>query len=126
MTSASQGSRGPAILQKLKNNKSKQNSRIEAVETVVNHPNLGRDVDNTCRVLTKAMVSWQQVNELRYHYEALLDEAFEVLGDSNADLMAELATNNTNTEWCESVESRLEEMLLMKDKPEKRDADTTV
>ena len=36
MTSASQGSRGPAILQKLKNNKSKQKSRIEAVETVVN------------------------------------------------------------------------------------------
>ena len=64
------------------------------------------------------------MDELRYQYEALLDEAFEVLGDYNADL----ATNDTRNEWIESVESvesKLEEMLLMKDSPEKRDADPT-
>ena len=37
-TSASRMSQGPAILQKLKNNKSRQQSRITAVEAVVNHP----------------------------------------------------------------------------------------
>ena len=46
--------------------------------------------------------------------------------DSNTDLMAELATNDTKNEWFESVDSKLEEMLLMKDRPEKRDADVTV
>ena len=124
-TSASRMSQGPAILQKLKNNKSRQQSRITAVEAVVNHLNLGKDANKTARILTKARVSWRQLDELRYQYETLLDEAFSILGEHNTELAAELATNDDRNTWIESVESKLEEMLLLKDSPEKTAADAT-
>ena len=118
-------SQGPAILQKLKNNKSRQQTRITAVEAVVNHPNLGKDANKTARILTKARVSWRQLDELRYQYETLLDEAFSILGEHNTELAAELATNDDRNTWIESVELKLEEMLLLKDSPEKTAADAT-
>ena len=114
-SSASQLSKGPALLHRLKQNKSKAKAKIEAVEKVVNHPNIGQNP----RVLTKARITWNQVDELRYQYESILDEAFETLGDKNQELAAELATNDARNSWIETVEAKLEEMLLMKDSPEK-------
>ena len=93
-TATSKGSQGPEIVQQLKNNKIRQKSKIEAVEAVVNHQDLDRDINSINRVLMKARVCWKQVDELLYQYDSLIEEAFEVLGETNADLMAELATND--------------------------------
>ena len=57
--------------------------------------------------------------ELRCQYEALLDEAFEALGESNADLMSELATNDKRNKWIESVDSKLEEFAVDERQPRK-------
>ena len=101
-----QGVTGPSNHKKMKNNKSREKSKIEAVEAVVNHQDLDtdRDINRIKKVLTKARVCWTKVDELRYQYEVLLDEAFGVLGESIAELMAKLATNDKRNEWIESVD----------------------
>ena len=108
----------------MKNIRSRQKLRIEAVEAVVNHPDLEKDDGYTSRVLTKANASWQQVDEQRHQYETLLNEAIKILGDHNTDLKIEVAASDIRSDWIVSVESQPEERLLLKDSPERRNTAT--
>ena len=56
---------------------------------------------------------------LRCEYEGVLDEAFEKCGEDCEELNAIVKENNDQWVWLTEVESKLEEMLMMKESPEK-------
>ena len=66
----------PSLLHKLKHMQSKIKAKVEAVEKVVNHKNITLKP----KVLSKAGVTWNQLEVLRCEYEGVLDEAFEKCG----------------------------------------------
>ena len=114
-SSASKLSTGPTLLHKLKHMQSRIKAKAEAVEKVVNHKNIGLKP----KVLSKAGVTWNQLEVLRCEYEGVLDEAFEKCGEDCEELNAIVKGNDDQWVWLTEVESKLEEMLMMKESPEK-------
>ena len=111
----SKSSRGPALLHKLKHNKSKIKAKVEAVERVVFHQNIA----SKPKTLAKAGVVWSQVEILRCEYEGILDEAFGTMCDSEA-LKDAVAGEDEQWEWLTKIETKLEELMLLKESPEKQ------
>ena len=61
---------------------------------------------------------WSQVEILRCEYEGILDDAFGALGD-RVDLKEAVAGNDEQWEWLTKIEAKLEELILLKESPEK-------
>ena len=89
-SSASKLSTGPSLLHKLKHLQSRIKAKAEAVEKVVNHKNIGLKP----KVLSKAGVTWNQLEVLRCEYEGVLDEAFEKCGEDCEELNGIVKENN--------------------------------
>ena len=56
---------------------------------------------------------------LRCKYEGILDDAFGTMGDSEALKDAE-AGEDEQWEWLTKIETKLEELMLLKESPEKQ------
>jgi hypothetical protein len=114
-SATSKSSRGPALLHKLKHNKSKIRAKAEAVEKVIFHEN----IKLKHKTLAKAGVVWSQVDILRCEYEGILDEAYETMGDSEA-LKIVVTEDEAQWEWLTRIEAKLEELMLLNESPEKQ------
>ena len=114
-SSTSKSSRGPTLLLKLKHKRAKIQAKAQAVNNVLSH---GEIKDNP-KSLTRAAVAWTKVEVLRCEYEAIMDEAYEVMGESE-ELKQGADEDTKQIDWLMGIETKLEEMLLLRESPEKK------
>ena len=111
----SKTSKGPTLLLKLKHKRAKIQAKAQAVENVISH----EDIQSNPKSLTRAEVAWSKVDILRCEYEALLDEAYETLGE-NEELKEGAAQDTEQVEWLMGIETKLEELMMLRESPEKK------
>ena len=68
--------------------------------------------------ISPAGVVWSQIEVSRCEYQAILDEAFETLGD-DAALAEVLVEDEKQWDWLTEIEAKLEELMMMRVSPEK-------
>ena len=64
-------------------------------------------------------MAWTKVEVLRCEYEAIMDEAYEVMGESE-ELKQGADEDTKQIDWLMGIETKLEEMLLLRESPEKK------
>ena len=111
----SKASRGPTLLMKLKHKRAKIQAKAQAVDNVISHA----DIKANPKSLTRAEVAWSKVEILRCEYEAIMDEAYEVIGD-NEELKQGVEEDTKQVDWLMGIETKLEELLLLRESPEKK------
>jgi hypothetical protein len=112
-STASRMSKGPALLHKLKSKQSKK-AKATAIINVVGHS----DITSNPKAVARAGIVWSQIEKARCEYQSILDEAFDALEGS--DGLAEALVDNENQwDWLLSLESKLEELMIMRVSPEK-------
>ena len=111
----SKASKGPTLLLKLKHKRAKIQAKAQAVENVISH----KDIQSNPKSLTRAEVAWSKVEILRCEYEAVLDEAYETLGDSE-ELKEGVKQDTGQVDWLMGIETKLEELMMLRESPEKR------
>jgi hypothetical protein len=113
-STASRMSTGPALLHKLKIQQSKIKAKATAISNVIGHS----DITSNPKALAKAGIVWSQIEKARCEYQTILDEAFVTLEGTDG-LVEALAEDENQWEWLLEIESKLEELMIIKISPEK-------
>ena len=113
-SSTSRTSQGPAFLHKIKYKQGKIKAKAMAVESVLKQP----DILTNAKLLGKAGAAWGQAELHRTEYTAILEEAFENMGEDERLIQA-IAGDEERETWLMGIEADLDEKLMLRTSPEK-------
>jgi hypothetical protein len=117
-SAASMISTGPALLHKLKSKQSKIKAKATAISNVLGHS----DITSNPKAPAKAGIVWSQIEKARYEYQTILDAAFVTLEGTDS-LVEALSEDENQWDWLLEIKSKLEELMIMKIRPEQQKMD---
>ena len=110
---SSTASRGRIILHKIKRIQNTISAKAKALEKALGTPG----IEGNPRAVAKAGIVWATIEHMRCGYQTLLDEACESVGEAEIEVI--LKVDDTLWDSLTEIEAKMEELLIMKDSPEK-------
>ena len=115
VTGISTISKGHVNIQKIKKYQKKITAKATAVSNVINKDGIERNG----KALAKAGVVWGTIEDMSCDYQELLEACCDSVEESEMEEV--LKADEAMWEWMAEVQGKLEELLIMKDSPSKKE-----
>ena len=109
----STSSKGKVLLHKIRRCQNTISAKATAVSNAIAFPG----IENNPRAVAKAGIVWATVEHMRCGYQSLLDEAFDSVDVHDVEDI--LKVDDELLDRLTAIEARMEELLILKDSPEK-------
>ena len=90
---------------------------ISAKGTAIRNALQVKGIENNPRAIAKAGVVWATIEHTRCEYQKLLDEASDCLEEE--DMTEIIRADDDQWSWLTEIETKIEELQILKDSPEK-------
>ena len=109
----STSSKGKVLLHKIRRCQNTISAKATAVRKALAFPG----IENNPRAVAKAGIVWNTVEHMRCNYQALLDEACDSVEEKDIEDILEV--DGALLDRLTELEAKMEELLILKDSPEK-------
>ena len=109
----STSSKGKVLLHKIRRCQNTISAKATAVSNAIAVPG----IENNPRAVAKAGIVWATVEHMRCGYQALLDEACDSVDEKDIEDILEV--DDALLDRLTEIEAKMEELLILKDSPEK-------